>query len=316
MQRNFSVTSAQLLKLHRSWRPRALRRVHCATRRESAMNYRHRFHAGNFADVLKHAILLGVLDALQLKPAPFAYLDTHAGSGVYALDCEAARKTGEFRGGIARVIDADDLPPLLRRYVGAVRVCDASTPLTRYPGSPWLAQYALRTQDRAVLCELLPDEATALRGQFHGDARMQVHQRDGYEALPALLPPPEKRGLVLIDPPFEAQKAEFKLIQRALATALSRWSGGMFAVWYPIKLQRTREPFLRWLRSCAAQSVLVAELAVRTENSPLRMNGCGVALLNPPWKLDQALSAALPVLARLLGEDGQGDSRLQWLKRE
>ena len=280
------------------------------------MNYRHRFHAGNFADVLKHTILLGVLDALKRKPAPFAYLDTHAGSGVYALDSEAARKTGEFRAGVLRVLDASALPPLLRSYVEAVRACDAGTPLTRYPGSPWLAQHALRAQDRAVLCELLPDEATALRGQFHGDARMQVHQRDGYEALSALLPPAEKRGLVLIDPPFEAQEAEFKLIQRALGMALSRWPGGMFAVWYPIKLQRTREPLLRWLRGCAAQSVLVAELAVRAENSPLRLNGCGVALLNPPWKLDQALFAALPALARLLGENGQGDSRLLWLKRE
>ena len=280
------------------------------------MNYRHEFHAGNFADVLKHVILLGVLDALKRKTAPFAYLDTHAGSGVYAVDSQAARKTGEFRAGVLRVLDASDLPPLLRHYVEAVRACDPGTPLTRYPGSPWLAQYALRAQDRAVLCELQPEEATALRAHLHGDARMHVHQRDAYEALRALLPPVEKRGLALIDPPFEAQEAEFKLIQRALATALSRWPGGTFAVWYPIKLQRTREPFLRWLQGCAAQSVLVAELAVRTENSPLRLNGCGIALLNPPWKLDQALSAALPALARLLGEDGQGDSRLLWLKRE
>ena len=280
------------------------------------MNYRHRFHAGNFADVLKHAVVLGVLDALKLKPAPCAYLDTHAGSGVYALDSEAARKTGEFRGGIARVLDADDLPPLLRRYVEAVRACDAGTPLTRYPGSPWLAQYALRTQDRALLCELLPEEAATLRSQLAGDARMHVHQRDGYEALAALLPPPEKRGLVLIDPPYEAQEDEFRSIRRGLEQALTRWPQATCAVWYPIKLARTREPFLRWLRTCAARQVLVAELAVRAENSPLRMNGCGVALLNPPWKLDQALSAALPVLARLLGEDGQGDSRLQWLKRE
>ncbi len=305
------------MKALRSWHPRTLRHVHCLRRLSSlAMNYRHRFHAGNFADVLKHAVMLGALDALKLKPAPFAYLDTHAGSGVYALDAEAARKTSEFRGGIARVLDAGDLPPLLRRYLDAVRACDAGTPLTRYPGSPWLAWYALRTQDRALLCELLPAEAVVLRSQFAGDARMHVHQRDGYAALAALLPPPEKRGLVLIDPPYEAQEDEFRSIRHGLEQALTRWPQAIYAVWYPIKLARTREPFLRWLRTCAAQQVLVAELAVRAENSPLRMNGCGVALLNPPWKLDQALSAALPVLARLLGEDGQGDSRLQWLKRE
>jgi 23S rRNA (adenine2030-N6)-methyltransferase len=280
------------------------------------MNYRHAFHAGNFADVLKHTTLLGLLEALRRKPTPFAYLDTHAGRGLYALDSEAARKTGESRTGVLRMLDAGDLPPLLRGYVDAVRACDAHVPLMHYPGSPWLAQRALRMQDRAMLCELQPEEAGALRRQFQGDARVHVHQRDGYEALSALLPPPEKRGLVLIDPPFEAQEAEFKLIQRALAMALARWPQGTFAVWYPIKLQRTREPFLRWLRGCAARSVLVAELAMRAENSPLRLNGCGMAVLHPPWQLDQALSAALPVLARLLGEDGQGDARLLWLKRE
>ena len=280
------------------------------------MNYRHGFHAGNFADVLKHVALLGALDALMRKPAPLAYLDTHAGRGLYALDSEAARKTGEHRGGIDRLLDAHGLPPLLRRYLDAVRACDAGTPPAHYPGSPWLALHALRSGDRALLCELQPDEAAALRANLAHERRAHVHQRDGYEALPALLPPSEKRGLALIDPPFEAQEAEFKLIQRALAQVLPRWPQGVYAVWYPIKLARTREPFWRWLHGCDAKQVLAAELAVRAENSPLRLNGCGVVLLNPPWKLDQALAAALPVLAQLLGEDGQGAWRLQWLKRE
>ena len=280
------------------------------------MNYRHGFHAGNFADVLKHVVLLGALDALLRKPSPLVYLDTHAGRGLYALDSEAARKTGEHRGGIDRLLDAHGLPPLLRRYLDAVRACDAGTPLARYPGSPWLALHALRPGDRALLCELQPDEAAALRANLTHERRAHVHRRDGYEALPALLPPSEKRGLVLIDPPFEAQEAEFKLIQRALAQALPRWPQGVYAVWYPVKLARTREAFWRWLHGCDARQVLAAELAVRAENSPLRLNGCGVALLNPPWKLDQSLAAALPVLAQLLGEDGAGAWRLQWLKRE
>lgn len=280
------------------------------------MNYRHGFHAGNFADVLKHVVLLGALDALTRKPAPLAYLDTHAGRGLYALDSEAARKTGERRGGIDRLLDAHGLPPLLRRYLDAVRACDAGTPPARYPGSPWLALHALRPGDRALLCELQPDEAAALRANLAHERRAHIHQRDGYEALPALLPPSEKRGLALIDPPFEAQEAEFKLIQRALAQVLPRWPQGVYAVWYPIKQARTREPFWRWLHGCGAKQVLAAELAVRAENSSLRLNGCGVVLLNPPWKLDQALAAALPVLAQLLGEDGQGAWRLQWLKRE
>ena len=197
-----------------------------------------------------------------------------------------------------------------------MRACDANTPPARYPGSPWLALHALRPGDRALLCELQSDEAAALRANLAHERRAHVHQRDGYEALPALLPPSEKRGLALIDPPFEAQEAEFKLIQRALAQVLPRWPQGVYAVWYPIKLARTREPFWRWLHGCGAKQVLAAELAVRAENSPLRLNGCGVVLLNPPWKLDQSLAAALPALAQLLGEDGQGAWRLQWLKRE
>ncbi len=280
------------------------------------MNYRHAFHAGNFADVLKHAVLLGLLDALTRKPRPLCYLDTHAGRGLYALDDGPARRTGESGGGIARLYAARGLPPLLRRYLEAVRACDAGTPPARYPGSPWLALHALRPEDRAVLCELQPREADALNAALGGDPRVHVHRRDGYEALPALLPPDEKRGLVLVDPPYEAQDAEFAAIQRALAAALVRWPQGTYAAWYPLKLTRTREPFWRWLRGCAARQVLAVELAVRPENSPLRLNGCGLALLNPPWRFDQTLAAALPALARLLGEDGQGGWRLQWLRHE
>ena len=280
------------------------------------MNYRHAYHAGNFADVLKHAVLLGTLESLLQKPAPLMYLDTHAGRGVYDLASESSRKTGEHHGGIDRLLEAQGLPPLLRRYIDAVRACNVEPRVRHYPGSPWLALHVLRAQDRAVLCEVQPDEAAALRTVFAGDGRAHVHQRDGYEALPALVPPSERRGLVLIDPPFEAQEEEFKRIQRALAAALSRWPRGVYAVWYPIKLTRTREPFWRWLRGCNATSVLAAELAVRDETSPLRLNGCGMVLLNPPWKLDQALAAALPTAARLLGEDGRGSWRLQWIKRE
>lgn len=279
------------------------------------MNYRHAFHAGNFADVLKHSVLLAVLDALLQKPAPLLALDTHAGRGLYALDAAAAQRTGEYQGGIARLAAARGLPPPLARYRAAVQACAAQHP-RHYPGSPWLLLHALRSEDQAVLCELEPGEAQALRALCAGDARAHVHQRDGYEALPALLPPAQRRGLVLIDPPYEAQEGEFDAIEKALARALQRFAQGVYLVWYPIKLARTREAFWRWLAGCGARSVLAAELAVRTENSPLRMNGCGMAILNPPWKLDAALATALPVLAQLLGETGQGQHRLHWLRRE
>src|SRR5512142_174334 len=187
------------------------------------MNYRHAFHAGNFADVFKHAILLALLDALTGKDTPLCYFDTHAGRGAYRLDEAEALKTGEWRQGIGRLFDAAQTPEPLQRYVAAIRACNPDGELRVYPGSPLLAAQALRAGDRLVLCEMQPDEAAALRGQFRGDRRVHVHHRDGYAALNALLPPAEKRGLVLIDPPFEAQEAEFATIEAALAKAQARW---------------------------------------------------------------------------------------------
>lgn len=280
------------------------------------MNYRHAFHAGNFADVFKHAVLLGLIEALQAKPAALCCLDTHAGSGRYLLGGEHARKTGEAAAGVLRLAAAGGLPPLLQRYLGHVRALNEGEALDVYPGSPLLAARALRTQDRAVLCELHPEEAASLRALFRDDPRVHVHQRDGYAALKALLPPAEKRGLVLIDPPFEAQEDEFRAIEAALADAWKRWPGGVYAVWYPIKLHRHVLPFHRWLSRSGMKNVLVAELLVHPANTPLRLNGCGMAIVNAPWRFDRELAAVLPVLARLLGQGGPGQHRLTHLAGE
>ncbi|MFA6985760.1 MAG: 23S rRNA (adenine(2030)-N(6))-methyltransferase RlmJ, partial [Arenimonas sp.] len=206
------------------------------------MNYRHAFHAGNHADVLKHVVLLAIVDALKRKDAPFFVLDTHAGRGQYLLQGEHSDKTGEARGGIFRLFVLHGLPALVQSYLKRVQADNPVGALISYPGSPLLVAQAMRDQDRLAACELQPDEARALATLFKHDSRVGVMARDGYGAIKALLPPKEKRGLVLIDPPYEAQEGEFVSILAALKEGLARWPTGMFAVWYPIKQRRTLLP--------------------------------------------------------------------------
>jgi 23S rRNA (adenine2030-N6)-methyltransferase len=260
------------------------------------MNYRHAFHAGNHADVLKHVALLALSDALIAKPAPCFALDTHAGRGLYALDADAAQRTGEAKGGVARLGTTRD--PAIARYLAAVEACRAEHGPQAYPGSPWLLAHALREQDRIACCELQPDEAAILQDTFRRDPRVAVHARDGYAAMKAMLPPrigetKFGRGLVLIDPPYEAQLEEFDMALSALRDALARWPQGTFALWYPIKLRRALQPFYRRAETLPAKSVLIAELLVRPDDSPLRMNGSGLLILNAPWKFDTVLQPAL-----------------------
>lgn len=298
------------------------------------MNYRHAFHAGNHADVLKHVALLALLNALQRKPAPFFVVDAHAGRGRYGLAGGAAVRTGEAASGIERLLLADkaslltlpgargsvrDLPGTIARYVDAVRACNPDGGASVYPGSPLLIANAMRAQDRLACCELQPDEAVVLKALFADDARVAVHARDGYVALKALLPPRHgtqryARGLVLFDPPYELQEAEFDAALTALRDCLVRWPQAVYALWYPIKRRRTLHSFFRAVRALHAKSALIAELLIRPDDSPLRLNGSGMLVLNPPWRLDEALASALPVLAETLGETG-ASHRLEWLIR-
>lgn len=278
-----------------------------------SMNYRHAYHAGNFADVLKHMVLVALLDALKQKATPFCYVETHAGRGRYDLRSVEARKTGEADEGFGVLRTATGLPPLLWKWLETVRACNDGDDMRYYPGSPWFAAHLMREGDSAQLCELHPEEAAALRQVFHHDRRVHVHQRDGYEAMKGLLPPKEKRGLVLLDPPFEAQDAEFRLIEKALKATMEKWPTGMYAVWYPIKLRSHVQPFHRWLTRCGAKRVLVAELLLRPDDSPLRLNGSGMVIVNAPWKLDETLRDSLRMLPRLLGTAGESEYRLSWL---
>ncbi|MGH8160232.1 MAG: 23S rRNA (adenine(2030)-N(6))-methyltransferase RlmJ [Rhodanobacter sp.] len=281
------------------------------------MNYRHAYHAGNFADVLKHTVLLALIEAIQAKPTSFCYIDTHAGSGNYALDGFEAKKTGEHKGGITRLHPAEKVSPLLQRWRASILGSeDNQQGLKHYPGSPLQVARLLRPDDSAQLCELHTDEAAKLRELFRGNPHVHVHQRDGYEALKALLPPKEKRGLVLIDPPYEAQDAEYKLIDKALKEALQRWPTGVYAVWYPIKLRSQVQPFLRGLQRSGAKRVLRAELLVHPDDSPLRLNGSGMVILNAPWNLDDVLREPLRVLASLLSQDRPAEWKLDWLLQE
>lgn len=280
------------------------------------MNYRHAFHAGNHADVLKHVALLAVCDALTTKPAPCFALDTHAGRGLYRLDGEEASRTGEADGGIERLRGSGN--GLVLRYLQAVAACRNRYGPASYPGSPWLLAHALREQDRIACCEMQAAEAAALRATFATDARVAVHHRDGYAGIGALLPPRVgndrfARGLVLVDPPYEAQLAEFDHALAALRHGLERWAQGVFVLWYPIKLRRTLRPFHRRAAALPASSALCVELMVRADDSPLRMNGSGLLVLNAPWRLDAALAPALDALRLALGEAGSA-AHVEWLR--
>jgi 23S rRNA (adenine2030-N6)-methyltransferase len=277
------------------------------------MNYRHAYHAGNFADVLKHVVLIALIESLKAKQTPFAVLDTHAGAGRYSLASEEALKTGEFRDGVLRLLAAERLPTLVHAYLNLVRAQNGSQ---TYPGSPLIAAQLLRDHDRLMLCEVQDAEVASLRQLFARDGRVAVHQRDGYQAMSALLPPPEKRGLVLIDPPFEAQEQEYRVIEEALAAAHKRFANGVYAVWYPIKLRQSVLPFHRWLRESGLRKVLVAEICVHPDNSALRLNGCGMAIVNAPYKLDRTLAEILPTLATTLAQSRYAQFRLEWLAED
>ena len=276
------------------------------------MNYRHAYHAGNGADVLKHVVLLALLDHLNRKETPYCYLDTHAGRGMYPLGAAETQRAGEFRDGIAKLLDAEDAPPAILRYLEVInRVGVEDGALGRYPGSPALALEGLRLQDRAVLVELHHGEATALKNALYRDRRAQVHERDGHEALLALIPPKEKRGIALIDPPYE-QPDEFDRLEQTLVAATARWPSGIYAVWYPIKHGEAAQRFLNRMAASGIRRQLVIELTHERDDLPGGLNGSGMLIINPPYQLEQTLSGSLPWLHSRLSPTGRGRHRMIW----
>jgi 23S rRNA (adenine2030-N6)-methyltransferase len=277
--------------------------------------YRHAFHAGNFADVFKHVILIQLLQALRKKEKPFFVLDTHAGAGQYDLRSDEAQKVGEYRFGIGRLWERNDLPLLLREYRDVVSAFNPGTRLLSYPGSPRITREFLRPDDRLVLCELHPTDHALLQTCMRDWRHVSVLGLDGYEALKVHLPPRENRGLVFMDPSFEVG-GEFERLFDAVKLIHQRWRNGMLAIWYPILHRAPSQHFHERLQRLGIPSVLCAELGIAPYDSPQGMHGCGMVLVNPPWKLDDNLRECLPVLLGLLRQDAPGTTRVEWLTRE
>lgn len=289
------------------------------------MNYRHVYHAGNYADVFKHVLLLQLVRAMQKKEKGFLYLDTHAGRGGYDLSATTILPDGrerlpEWPAGVGRLWAEKNSQPLFADYLAAIRAYNARqgaplSELQHYPGSPWIAQTLLRLQDRAALCELREDDADALEQDFSRQPNVSVHPMDGYTALKAMLPPREKRALILIDPPFESI-GEFSDILGGLREALKRFPSGVYALWYPITERSRSEWFQQDLLALGLPPTLVAELQIAGDAAEVRMKGCGLLVINPPWQIEQEIRAALPILMDLLKLDAGATTRIRWLVPE
>jgi 23S rRNA (adenine2030-N6)-methyltransferase len=283
------------------------------------MNYRHAFHAGNFADVLKHVVLMMLVEHLKKKSAPFLFLDTHAGRGLYDLSESQAQRSGEYKAGIGRLLDlpAASLPPEVAAYVQLVRESagKGNSAITAYPGSPVIVARMRRPNDRMVLIEKLPKEADALRAALGRQRMSSVIDGDGYAALKAHLPPRENRGLVLIDPPYESD-LEFDNVLAGLEVAHERWPTGMYCVWYPLTDRAGPVRFQRNLERSGIRRILDVTLRVLPDDAQVGMSGAGLVIVNPPWQLDERLQELLPQLHKLLSPEGLGGSTVEWIVPE
>lgn len=282
------------------------------------MNYRHAFHAGNFADVVKHALIVRIVEHLKKKDKAFRVIDTHAGVGLYDLSSGPAQRTGEWRDGAGRVLDATlpaEAAALLAPWIDAVRAANPDGDLKHYPGSPVLARHLLRKQDRLTAIELHPEDADALKRRFDGDFQVRVIELDGWLALGAHVPPKEKRGLVLVDPPYE-QSGEFDRLADGLARAVSRWPGGTYALWYPIKDRRAVAAFRRRLAEAGIAKILDCALEIRPPSPEPRLDGTGLVVVNPPFTLEQEARILLATLAPILATEGNGGWSVTWLAGE
>src|SRR3989338_649463 len=265
------------------------------------MNYRHLYHAGNFADAVKHVTVIILLEKLSEKEAPFCFLDTHAGIGLYALQSEQAKKSQEYNNGISKIMCAEKnaMPLVVKKYVSIVEKYNADHSVAYYPGSPLIAEECLRAQDQMILCELHPDDYFFLKDNVGKSKQIAIHHMDGYLSMKAFLPPKQKRGLVLIDPPFEASN-EFAKIQEAVRISLQHWRAGHYLIWYPMKDEDKVKSFYRAMRALSAPLCMV-EFKINAINDEDKLNAFGLMLVNPPWLVKETLENTLPYLAEKLG---------------
>jgi 23S rRNA (adenine2030-N6)-methyltransferase len=282
------------------------------------MNYRHAFHAGNFADVIKHIVLTRILLYLQEKPAAFRVIDTHAGAGLYDLTGNEAQRSGEWLTGIARIMQArfsEQALPLLAPYLDIVRAFNSGAELKAYPGSPLIARAMLRPQDRLTACELEPGARKQLIDALRRDAQARVVDLDGWTALTAFVPPNERRGLVVIDPPFEASN-EFEQLASGFRAAFQKWPTGSYLLWYPVKSRRAADALVRDVAHAAAGAkpagkCLRLEFSVAPQQAGGPLASTGLLMVNPPWTLHGELKTILPELEKPLGQGGAGRFRLE-----
>lgn len=282
------------------------------------MNYDHAYHAGNFADVVKHAVMVRVIEYLKRKDKPFRVIDTHAGAGLYDLSSERAQKTGEWATGIGRLVGAS-LPrqaaELLAPYLACVEKFNPANELTLYPGSPEIVRHLLRGRDRMTAIELEPNAAFELKNRFSNDYQTRVIELDGWLALGAHVPPKERRGFVIVDPPYEIDD-EFGRILDGLQKAWKRWPDGIYAFWYPVKDMAEIARFHDALRAAGIPSILDATLTIRAPLHFPRLDGSGMILVNPPYTLEEELRIMLPALRDVLALDDGAKWSVEWLAGE
>ncbi|HDZ3703303.1 23S rRNA (adenine(2030)-N(6))-methyltransferase RlmJ [Vibrio cholerae] len=278
------------------------------------LSYRHSFHAGNHADVLKHIVQSLILNSLQQKEKPFVYHDTHSGVGRYDLTHEWSEKTGEYKQGIARVWQQDNIPAELDSYLDAIRQLNQGETLRYYPGSPRVARAHLREQDRMVLTELHPSDYPLLEQEFHRDRQVSIYKEDGFARLKASLPPQERRGLVLIDPPYELAK-EYRDVVRAIAQSYKRWATGIYAIWYPVVNRCDIDDMLEGLQGLEIRKILQIELGVAPDTNERGMTASGMIVINPPWTLESQIQTILPFLKQAIAP-ATGHYKVEWVVPE
>ena len=280
------------------------------------LSYRHGFHAGNFADVLKHTVLIHTLEYMTQKEKPLRIIDTHAGAGVYKLNGFQAQKNREFDNGINRLWNCENPPAAVARYLEEVRAVNAGGHLQVYPGSPLFAQRLMRPIDRLFLHELHPADFQTLNECMKGDKRVRVSEDDGFAGMQSLLPPPERRALVLIDPSYEV-KSDYQLLIKQLGHAHKRFATGTYAIWYPVVLRQRIDDMELALKKSGIKNIQLMEFGLREDNPEYGMTSSGMILINPPWTLWQAMEETLPWLVDTLGdEDGSAFYRLEQLVPE
>ena len=268
------------------------------------LSYRHSYHAGNFADVLKHAVQILCIEALNIKPKPYVYFDTHAAAGGYQLLSDKSQKVAEYKAGIYKLWNKKDIPSSLRSYIKLIKTLNPNNKLEFYPGSPLIAKMLMPKRYHIELTDLHPTDSALLKKQFANDRNIAVLQMDGYKNLLAKLPPIQRRALVLIDPPYEL-KSEYSDCIQALKTACKRFATGIYTIWYPLISRQKTEAYCQQFKKSGIRNILRLELSIKSDNDDYGMTGTGMIIINPPWKLSQQMAELMPwLLTHLKQDDG------------